>query len=121
MVDLVVVGAAAEHDADDAVAAARAGLRDEHLAVGALVDALDLPDVDLDAGVLDLGDRAAHQLGAQLGVVAVGVAADGLQLGSSAGTSSSKRNLRSLSCSQSREPLELAELARFSSASPSGL
>ena len=63
------------------VAAAGAGLGDEHLAVGALVDALDLPDVDLDAGVLDLGDRAAHQLGAQLGVVAVGVAADRLELG----------------------------------------
>ena len=81
VVDLGVVGAAAEHDADDAVAAAGARLRDEHLAVGALVDALDLPDVDLDAGVLDLGDRAAHQLGAQLGVVAVGVAADRCQLG----------------------------------------
>ena len=35
------------------VAAARARLLDEHLAVGALVDALDLPDVHLDAGVLD--------------------------------------------------------------------
>ena len=80
MVDLRVVGAAAEHHADDAVAPARAGLGDEHLAVRALVDALDLPDVDLDAGVLDLGDRAPHQLGAQLGVVAVGVAAHGLQL-----------------------------------------
>ena len=46
----------------------------------ARVDALDLPDVDLDAGVLEVLDRAAHQLGAQLGVVAVGVAADGLEL-----------------------------------------
>ena len=56
-------------------------LRGEHLAVGALVDTLDLPDVDLDAGVLDLGDGAAHQLGAQLGVVALDVLLDGLQLG----------------------------------------
>ena len=30
---------------------------------GALVDALDLPDVDLDPGVLYLGDGPAHQLG----------------------------------------------------------
>ncbi len=81
VVDLGVVGAAAEHDAVDAVAAAAARLRDEHLAVRALFDALDLPDVDLDAGVLDLGDRAAHQLRAQLCVVAVGVAADVFQLG----------------------------------------
>src|SRR5260221_6006141 len=54
-VDLAVVGAPPEHHAGDAVAAARAGLRDEHLAVGALVDTLDLPDVRLDSSVLDLG------------------------------------------------------------------
>ena len=33
------------------------------------------PPVILSAGVLELGDRAAHQLRPQLGVVAVGVAA----------------------------------------------
>ena len=74
-------GAAAEQHADDALAAlAVARLLGEHLGVGALVDALDLPDVDLDADVLDVLDRAAHQLGPQLGVVAVGVAADRLEL-----------------------------------------
>ena len=53
---------------------------DQHLGVLLRVDALDLPDVDLDAVVLDLLDRAPHQLRAQLGVVAVGVAADRLEL-----------------------------------------
>ena len=53
---------------------------DQHLGVRLRVDALDLPDVDLDAEVLDLLDRAPHQLRAQLGVVAVGVAADRLEL-----------------------------------------
>src|SRR5271167_3614611 len=37
LVDLGVVGAAAEHDAPDVVAAAGAGLGDEHFAIGALV------------------------------------------------------------------------------------
>src|SRR4051794_35279589 len=81
LVDLLVAGAAPEQHADDALApGALAGLLGQHLRVGALVDALDLPDVDLDAVVLALLDRAAHQLGAQLRVVAVLVAADGLQL-----------------------------------------
>src|ERR1035438_3250146 len=73
VVDLGVVRAASEDHAHDAVAAADAGLFGEHLAVGALVHALDLPDVRLDARVLDLGDGAAHQLGTQLGVIAVAV------------------------------------------------
>ena len=46
----------AEHDAADAVAPAGAGLLGDHLAVLAAVDALDLPDVGLDARVLELGD-----------------------------------------------------------------
>src|SRR5271167_497074 len=58
VVDLGVVGAAAEDHANDALTPARARLRDEHLAVRALFDALDLPDVDLDAGVLGGCDRA---------------------------------------------------------------
>ena len=53
---------------------------DERLGVLALVDALDLPDVDLDAVVLDVLDRLLHQRRAQLGVVAVAVAADRLEL-----------------------------------------
>src|SRR5271155_503212 len=78
LVDLGVVCATAEDHADDARAPAGARLGDEHLAVGALVDALDLPNVDLDAEVLDLGDRATHQLGTKLCVIALGVPADGL-------------------------------------------
>src|SRR3954469_19831436 len=55
LVDLVVAGAAAEHHAHDLFAAVPGtGLLGEHLAVGLLVDALDLPDVDLDPEVLDL-------------------------------------------------------------------
>src|SRR5829696_5640582 len=48
VVDLVVARAAPEHHAHDVLAAvARARLLGEHLAVGLLVHALDLPDVDL--------------------------------------------------------------------------
>ena len=81
MVDLLVGRAAAQQHGGDALAAlAGAGLLDQHLRVLLRVDALDLPDVDLDAEVLDLLDRAPHQLRAQLGVVAVGVAVDRLEL-----------------------------------------
>src|SRR5262249_29122782 len=52
------VGAPPEHDADDARAAARTRLLGDPLAVGALVEALDLPHVGFDAGLLALGDRA---------------------------------------------------------------
>src|SRR3954454_24113825 len=76
VVHLLVAGAAAEQHAHHAVAAAYPGLLGQHLRVRALVHALDLPDVHLDAEVLDVLDRAAHQLGSQLGVVAVLVAAD---------------------------------------------
>ena len=63
--------------------------------------------------VLELDDRAAHQLGAQLGVVAVARRRRPARAGaSSAGTSSSKRNLRSFSCSQSAEALQPLGLAR---------
>src|SRR5689334_19627298 len=69
LVDLLVARAAPEHHAHDVLAAlARAGLLREGLAVGLLVDALDLPDVHLDPEVLDLLDRLAHELGAQLPV-----------------------------------------------------
>src|SRR3954452_7609830 len=81
LVDLLVAGAASEQHADDALApGALAGLLGEHLGVGALVDALDLPDVDLDAVVLDVLDRAAHERGSELSVVAVVVSAIGLEL-----------------------------------------
>src|SRR4029079_18698416 len=81
LVDLLVARAAAEEDADDALApGALPCLAGEHLRVGALVDALDLPDVDLDAEVLRLLDRAAHELRPQLRVVALLVAAERRQL-----------------------------------------
>ena len=107
--------------ADDAVAAAGAGLGDEHLAVRALVDALDLPDVDLDAEVLDVGDRAAHQLRAKLGVVAVGVAADGRELGVLGGHEQLEQELAVVALSQSLRRLSLPSCSRLASASPSGL
>src|SRR5690348_17749617 len=53
----------------------------EHLRVFLRVDTLDLPDVDLDTLVLEVLDDATHELRTQLGVVAVGVATDGLELG----------------------------------------
>ena len=71
MVDLVVVGPSPEDDADDAVTTAGAALGRDQLAIGASFDALDLPDVGFHAGLLQRGDRAAHQLGTQLGVIAV--------------------------------------------------
>ena len=46
------------------------------LAVPVRLDALDLPDRHLDAGVLDLLDRGADEGGAEVGVVAGAVAAE---------------------------------------------
>src|SRR5664280_1296148 len=109
-IDLGVVGATAEHHAGDALTAARTCLGDQHLAVGALVHALDLPDVGLDARVLDLGDRAAHQLGAQLGVIAVVVPADRLELGVLGGHQQLEQELAVVLLEPVAEPLELAEL-----------
>ena len=59
--DAVEVGAAAQDDAGHVLASVRAGLRDRPFAVGAIVQAFDLPDVRLDAGVLEFGDRADDQ------------------------------------------------------------
>src|SRR5664280_3626286 len=109
-IDLGVVGATAEHHAGDALTAARTCLGDQHLAVGALVHALDLPDVGLDARVLDLGDRAAHQLGAQLGVIALGVTAHRLQLRGLGGYEPLEQELAVVRLQPVAEPLELAEL-----------
>src|SRR6201999_2497431 len=81
LLDLRGRGSATQQHASDArTAGAGAGLLGEHLGVGTLVDALDLPDVDLAAEVLGVLDRSAHQLGPELGVIAVGVAADLRQL-----------------------------------------
>ena len=112
VVDLLVVGAAAEQHADHALAAlAGAGLLGEHLGVRALVDALDLPDVHLDAGVLDLLDRAPHQLGAQLGVVAVGVAAHLLELRVLGRHEQLEEELAVVRVEPVGEPLQPADLA----------
>ncbi len=88
----------------------RAVCRDP-LAVLLRVDALDLPDVRLDAGVLELDDRAPHQLGAQLGVVAVGVAADLLELASSAGHEQLEEELAVVLVEPVGEALEALRLA----------
>src|SRR3954464_4393854 len=112
LVDLVVAGAAAEHHADDVLAPpAAARLPGEHLAVGALVHALDLPDVHLDAELLDLLDRAPHQLRTQLGVVAVRVAAGLLQLLVGGGHQQLEEELAVVLVEPVREPLEASGLA----------
>ncbi len=81
VLDLLGGGAAAEQDAGDTLSPrAAAGLGGEHLGVGALIHAFDLPDVDLDPEVLDLGDRAPHQLGSQFGVVTLAATCNALQL-----------------------------------------
>ena len=113
LVDLLVAGAAAEQHADDALAAvAHAGLLGEHLGVLAGVDALDLPDVDLAAEVLGLGDGAAHELGAQLGVVAVGVAADRGELLVGGGHQQLEEELAVVVVQPVGQALEALELAR---------
>src|SRR4030067_714574 len=55
-------GPAAEHDTRHAVAALLAALGREDLAVLAPIDALDLPDIGLDADGVELLDRAAPEL-----------------------------------------------------------
>ena len=90
---------------------ALARLLGQHLGVRARVDALDLPDVDLDAEVLAVLDRAAHQLRTQLGVVAVGVAADGLELVVLGGHEQLEQEQATVVVEPVGELLEAAELA----------
>src|SRR4030067_1112075 len=73
-------GPAAEHDTRHAVAALLAALGREDLAVLAPIDALDLPDIGLDADGVELLDRAAHELRALLAVPRLLAAAHGLGL-----------------------------------------
>ena len=108
--DLGVVGAAPEDHAADPVTPPGASLRDEHLAVRALIDALDLPDVDLDARILDLRDRPAHQLGAQLAVVALILAADASQLDVLGGHEQLEEELSPVLLQPVAQPPELGEL-----------
>src|SRR4030095_16906389 len=58
---LRLVLAPAEDNAADAVPPAAARRSHDLLAVLATVEPLDLPDVRLDAGILELADRPAHE------------------------------------------------------------
>src|SRR5262249_46964231 len=77
---LALVGAAAQDDADDVVAATRPGLRDGVDAVLTALETLDLPDVRLDARVLELVHRLYDECRPKLGVEALLRAADRLEL-----------------------------------------
>src|SRR5439155_4263692 len=81
LVHLRVRRTAAEDDARDAIAALAAAELGDLATRLPVVEALDLPDVRLDAAVLQLQDRLQHQLWAQLGVVAIFAAVDAGQLG----------------------------------------
>ena len=74
------IARAAIDSGDDVVATARARLLGDADAVLAPVEALDLPDVRLDAGVLQLAHGPDDELGPQLGVVARAAAADPREL-----------------------------------------
>src|SRR3989475_5782472 len=78
--DPAALSAAPEDHADHLIASAGAALSDDPLTGVAPLEALDLPHRGLDAGVLELGDRANHEPGAQLGVVALRVPAHGGEL-----------------------------------------
>src|SRR5579862_3549484 len=80
LVDLRVGRAAPEHDARDAVAPFAANELCDLATRLAIVDALDLPDVGLDARVLQLEDDLHHQLGAKLDVVTVLAPVDAREL-----------------------------------------
>src|SRR5262245_31170067 len=79
VVDRRVVRAAAQDDAHAAIAPAPAHGGRDRLAVLAPGEALDLPDVRLDAGLLQLADRGVHELRARLPVPVL-LAARGLDL-----------------------------------------
>src|SRR6476646_10975343 len=66
MIDLVVACSPAQHYTCHAVAPASPALGCNALAVGALVQTLDLPDVGLHPSLLQMRDRENHQVRAQL-------------------------------------------------------
>src|SRR6202012_937192 len=110
LVHLRVVCATSEDYAHDSLAAPVTRLGDDRLAVRTLVDALDLPDVDLDASRLDLGDRTSHQRWPQLRVVAVGVATDARELLLDRGDEQLEEELPVVLVQPIRETLQLLEL-----------
>src|SRR5918998_2420545 len=110
-VDLLVVGPAAEDHAHDAVAVPGAGLLDDRLAVLLAVEALDLPNVGLDARVLDVGDRRPHELGPQLEVVAALLARDHLELSLLGGHEQLEQELAPALVEPVRQPREALDLA----------
>src|SRR5262245_27731284 len=80
LADLLRVLAPTEDDAPDVVAAATARRGHDPLAVLATLEPLDLPDVRLDPGVLELVDRRHHEPRAELQVVGLVVTCEPLEL-----------------------------------------
>src|SRR5712664_2124703 len=77
---LLLVLAPAEDDAADAIPAATVGGGHDPLAVLPTVEPLDLPDVRLDSGTLELADRLDHQPWPELQIVGLLVALEQLEL-----------------------------------------
>src|SRR5581483_1849512 len=69
VIDLLVGRGPSEHHAGHPVATSGASLLGDGLAVLPAVDALDLPDVRLDPGLLQLGNRVPHEPGTHLDIV----------------------------------------------------
>src|SRR5262249_3553189 len=76
---LLVLTPAAENAADAHPAAAACG-RDDPLAVLTTVEPLDLPDVRLDPGTLELAERPDHEPWPELQIVCLPVARERLEL-----------------------------------------
>src|SRR5262245_26537385 len=80
LADLLLVLVPAEDDATDALPTAAARGRDDPLAVLMTVEPLDLPDVRLDPGTLELADRPDHEPWPELQIVCLPVAREPLEL-----------------------------------------
>ena len=76
----LIVLAAAQHDAADLIAAAGARRRHDRLAILAPIEAFDLPEIRLDAGVLQLADGLDHQARPQLEIIGLLVALELVEL-----------------------------------------
>ena len=121
-VDRRVVGTTTEHHARHAVAAADPALLGDRRAVLGVVDALDLPDVGLDAGLLQLRDRHPHQARADLPVVPADVAAHRLQLMAARPAPAARTGTAGrCACSQSDSCFSRTAWRAFMAPSPAGL